>query len=52
VTRFNKCCTSNAVDVIVDYLLQNGSKEDGNVRGECEGDEDNDCEGGNSDSDW
>jgi len=30
-----------------DDMLWNGSKVDGNVRGECEGDE-----GGDSDSDW
>ena len=50
--RFTKCCTSNVVDEIVDCLLWNGSEEDGNVRGECEGDEGTDCEGGDSDSDW
>ena len=35
-----------------DDMLWNGSKEGGNVRRECEGDEGTDCEGGDSDTEW
>jgi len=35
-----------------DDMLWNGSKEDGNVRIECEGDEGTDCGNGDSDTDW
>jgi hypothetical protein len=38
VKGFEKCCISNAVD--------------GHVRSECEGDEDTDCEDGDSDTVW
>jgi len=34
-----------------DDMLWNGSKEDGNVRSQCEEDEDTDCAGGDSDAD-
>jgi hypothetical protein len=47
VKGFKKCCISNAMD-----MLWNGSAEDGNVRSECEEDEDTDCEDGDSDTDW
>jgi hypothetical protein len=43
---------SNAVDGTDDNVLWNGREEDGNVRGECEGDEGTDCEDGDSDSEW
>jgi hypothetical protein len=33
-------------------MLWNDSEEDGNVRSECEEDEDTDCEDGDSDTDW
>jgi hypothetical protein len=33
-------------------MLWNGSKEDGNVRGECVVDEDIDCEHGEINTDW
>jgi hypothetical protein len=39
------------MDEIDDDMLWNGSKEDGDVRSECEGDEGTDCEGGDSDTD-
>jgi len=35
-----------------DDMLWNGSKEDGNVRSECEEDEGTDCEDGDGDIDW
>jgi hypothetical protein len=46
-----KCCVFSAV-VGNDDMLWNGSKEDGNVRSECEEDEDTDCKDGDSDTDW
>jgi hypothetical protein len=48
---FKKCCISNAVDETDDDMLWNGSKEDGDVRSEWEGDERADCEGGDSGTD-
>jgi hypothetical protein len=33
-------------------MLWNDSEEDGDVRGECEQDEDTDCEDGDSNTDW
>jgi hypothetical protein len=45
VTGFKKCCISSAMDGTDGEMLWNGSEEDGNVRSECEGDEDRD-------SDW
>jgi hypothetical protein len=47
---FKKCCISSAVDGTDDVL--NESEEDGNVRSECEEDEQTDCEDGDSDTDW
>ena len=41
-------CSGNETD----DKLWNGSEEDGNVRSECEADEDTDCEDGGSDTDW
>ena len=38
-----KCCISSAVDGTEGDLLGNGSEGGGDVRGECEGDEDTDC---------
>jgi hypothetical protein len=52
VKGFKKCCISNAVDGTNDDMLWNESEEDGNVRSECEEDEDSDCEDGDSDTDW
>ena len=52
VKVFKKCCVSSAVDEIDDDMLWNGSKEDGNVRSECEEDEGTDCENGDSGPDW
>jgi hypothetical protein len=49
---FKKWCISSAVNETGDGMLWNGSKEDGDVRSECEGDECTDCEGGDSDTDW
>jgi hypothetical protein len=48
---FKKCCISNAMDETDDDMLWNGSKEDGDVRSEWEGDEGTDCEGGDSNTD-
>jgi hypothetical protein len=50
VKGFKKCCISNAVDGTND--MWNDSEEDGDVRNECEKDEDTDCEDGDSDTDW
>jgi hypothetical protein len=47
-TSFKKCCISIAVDETDDYMLWNGSEEDGNVTSECEEDEGTDCEDGDS----
>ena len=52
VKGFKKCCVSSAVDEMDDDMLWNGSKEDGNVRSECEEDEGTDCENGDSGPDW
>jgi hypothetical protein len=46
-----KCCISNAVDGTDGGILWNGSEEDRDVRSECE-DEDTDCGGGDSYTDW
>ena len=35
-----------------DHMLWNYSKDDGDVRNECEEDEGTDCEDGDSDTDW
>ena len=45
-----KCCISKAVGGT--DMFWNDSEEDGNVRSECEEDEDTDCEDGDSDPDW
>jgi len=50
VNGFKKCCTSSAVDET--DMLWNGSEEERNIRNECEEDEGNECEDGNSDPDW
>jgi len=47
---FKKCCTSSAVDET--DMLRNGSEEEGNIRNECEEDEGNECEDGDSDPNW
>ena len=52
VKGFKKCCTSSAVVETDDDTLWNGSEEDGNIRSECEEDKGNDCENGDSDTDW
>ena len=52
VKGFKKYFTSNAVSENFDNILCNGSEEDGNVRSECEEDEDTNCEDGDSDTDW
>ena len=49
---FTKCCISSAMDRTDVDMLWNGSEEGGNVRGECEEDEDTDCSDGDSDTDW
>jgi len=52
VKGFKECCVASAVVGTDDGMLWNSIEEDGNVRGECEGDEGTDCEGGDSDTDW
>jgi hypothetical protein len=44
VKDFQKCCTSSVLDETDDDKLWNDSKEDGNVRSECED--------GDSDTAW
>ena len=50
VKGFRKYCISSAVDG-TDDMLWNDSEEDGNIRSECEEDENIDCEDGDSDAD-
>ena len=52
VKGFKKRCISSALDKTNDGMLWNGSEEGGNVRSECEEDEDTDCEVGENDTDW
>ena len=53
VKGLQKYCISNAVDDYdYDNMLWNGSEEVGNVRSECEDDDDTNCEDGDSDTDW
>jgi len=52
VKGFKKYCISSAVGGTADDMLWNGSEEGGNVRSECEEDEDTDCEVGENDTDW
>jgi len=52
VKGFRKCCMSSAVDGTDDDMLWNGSGGDVHVRGECEEDEETDCEDVDSDTDW
>jgi hypothetical protein len=47
-----KCCISNVMYETDDGMLWNGSEEDGDVRSECEGDENTDYEDGKNASDW
>jgi hypothetical protein len=49
---FKKCYISNALDGTDDDVLWNGSEKDGAVRGECEVDEDTDCDDDDSGTDW
>ena len=49
VKGLNKCCISNMVDE-TDDMLWNCSKEDGNIRSECEENESTDCEDGDCDT--
>jgi hypothetical protein len=46
VKGFRKCCISNTMYETDDDMLLNGSKEDGNVRRQCEEAEGTDCEDG------
>jgi hypothetical protein len=48
VKCFKKCCVFSAVDETEDDTLQNGNEEVGDVRSECEEDE----EYGDSHTDW
>jgi hypothetical protein len=52
VKGFMKCCVSNTVDGTDDDMLWNDSEEDGDVMSVGEGNEDTDCEDGDSDTDW
>jgi len=52
VKGFKKCCLSSAVFGTGDDMLWNGTKENENVRSECEKDVGTDCEDGDSDTDW
>jgi hypothetical protein len=52
VKGVKKCHISNAKNETDDDRLWNGSEEDGNVKSECEEDEGNDREDGDSNSDW
>jgi hypothetical protein len=52
VKGFKKCCTFNVKCETDGDMLRNSSKEDGNVMSGCEGDEGNDCEDGDSDTEW
>ena len=47
-----KCCISRETDGTDGDMLWNGSGEGGNIRGECEKDEDTDRSEGDSDTDW
>ena len=51
VKGIKECCIFNAVDRTDDDMLWTGSKEDGNVRCECEEDDGTDCGDGESDTD-
>ena len=46
--NISDCEGSNAVDGTDDDVLWNDSKEDGDVRSECEEDEGTDCDSGDS----
>ena len=46
VKGFKKCCLSNTVNGTDSVILWNGTAENGDVRSECEENEDTDCEGG------
>jgi hypothetical protein len=52
VKVFKKCHISNTMDETDDDMLWHDNKEDGDVRSECEEDEGNHCEDGDSDTDW
>jgi len=52
VKGFKKCCISTAMDDTDNDVLWNGSEVAGNVRSECEVDEDAECEDGDNDTDW
>ena len=52
VKGVKKCHISNAVNETDDDMLWNGNEEDGNVKSECEENEGNDCEDGDSNTDW
>jgi hypothetical protein len=51
VKGFKQYSTFNAVDGTDDDMFWNDSEEDGDVRSECEKDEDTDYEDGDSDTD-
>jgi predicted PolB exonuclease-like 3'-5' exonuclease len=50
VTDFKMCCIFNAMDETDDDMMWNVNEEEGYVRFECEEDEGNDCENGDSDT--
>jgi len=47
-----KCCILNTVEETDNYVVWNGSAEDGDVRCGCEEDEGTDSEDGDSGTDW
>jgi hypothetical protein len=52
VEGFENCCISSAVDETDDDALWDEIEEDGNVRSECEEDEDTACEDADSGTNW
>jgi hypothetical protein len=52
VEVFENCCIYSAVDETDDDALWDEIEEDGNVRSECEEDEDAVCGDGESDTNW
>jgi hypothetical protein len=51
VNGLKKCYISIAVDEADDDMLWNDSKDNGNVRSECDEDEGTDCDDGDNDTD-
>ena len=49
---YKRCCISSGMDETDNDMLWNGCEEYGNDRSECEEDEDTECEGADTDTDW